>query len=118
MYHNKYIKYKNKYINAKYEQQLLIGGKKNIIIHISGASGSGKTTLGKKLTKKFGNKIVVTDIDDLRREFMNSEYPDNNADIKKFNKNGYQKWIDNFVAKQTKPLVFVGLNNMPWNKAL
>ena len=42
----------------------------NIIIHISGVSGAGKTTLGNKLTEQFKNKIVVKDIDDLRRDFI------------------------------------------------
>ena len=39
---------------------------KQTIIHISGASGAGKTTLGKKLEDKYGSKITVKDIDDLR----------------------------------------------------
>jgi hypothetical protein len=31
-----------------------------------------------------------------------------------FNKHKYQKWIDDFIKRQNKPIVFVGLNNMPW----
>ena len=84
-----------------------------MIIHISGAVGSGKTTLGKKLKEKFGNKIVVVDIDDLRQEFIKEFY--NNKKFKKINKTQYQKYIDAFVKNNSKkPLIFVGLNNMPW----
>lgn len=89
-----------------------------MIIHISGASGSGKTTLGNKIKKKFKNKIVVKDIDDLRHEFVKKFYKGydkfkwNTKD--KFNKKEYQKYIDNYVKKIKKPLVFVGLNHMPW----
>lgn len=36
------------------------------IIVISGVAGSGKTTLGNKLERKYSNKIIVKDIDDLR----------------------------------------------------
>ena len=46
----------------------------NKIIHISGPSGAGKTTLGEKLTKRFGKKITVKDIDDLRRDFIRYYY--------------------------------------------
>ena len=84
-----------------------------MIIHISGASGSGKTTLGNKLKEHFKNKIVVKDIDILRNEFIKEHYMD-----KKFNiidMIEYQNFIDNFVKKHSKkPLIFVGLNNMPW----
>ena len=86
----------------------------NIIIHISGVSGSGKTTLGNKLTEQFKNKIVVKDIDDLRRDFIKKNYGNKKFDI--IDKVEYQKYIDNFVKKHaSKPLIFVGLNNhMPW----
>jgi adenylate kinase family enzyme len=86
----------------------------NIIIHISGVSGAGKTTLGNKLTEQFKNKIVVKDIDDLRRDFIKKYYGDKQFDI--IDKVEYQKYIDNFVKKRSsKPLIFVGLNNhTPW----
>jgi len=93
----------------------LYGG--GIIIHISGSSGSGKTTLGNKLKEKFGDRIIVKDIDDLRWEFIKNEYGEEK--IENFNNIAYQKWIDNFIMEQNKPIVFVGLNNMPWwNKDL
>ncbi len=97
--------------------------KNNIVIHISGPSGSGKSTLGNKLKKKFGKKIVVKDLDDLRYEFVKEKYGSYKKiwSNKKFkwDKKGYQKWIDDFINSQTKPLVFVGLNHMPWwNKKL
>ena len=40
------------------------------IIHVSGPSGSGKTCLGNKLKEYFKSKIIVKDIDDLRRDFI------------------------------------------------
>ena len=83
-----------------------------VIIHISGASGSGKTTLGIKLTEQFKNKIVLKDIDNLKRDFIQKYYGDNKFDI--IDKLEYQKYIDNFVKKHSfKPLIFVGLNNIP-----
>lgn len=77
------------------------------IIHISGSSGVGKTTLGNKLQKKFGNKIIVKDTDDLINEFSNGNYENFDA-IK------YQKFINNFINKQNVPIIFVGLNNGGW----
>jgi uridine kinase len=88
------------------------GGDKKIIIHISGPSGSGKTFLGNKLKDKFGNKIIVKDIDDLRDDFINKHYGQKKWSV--IDKDAYQKHIDKYVKKQTKPIVFVGLNNMPW----
>ena len=85
----------------------------NKIIHISGPSGAGKTTLGEKLTKRFGKKITVKDIDDLRRDFIRYYY--DNKIFQLIDKVGYQKYIDNFIKKHSsKPIVFVGLNHMPW----
>ena len=84
-----------------------------MIIHICGSSGSGKTTLGNKLKSKYKNKIVDKDIDDIRTDFIKEHYGN-----KKFNiidKVEYQKYIDNFVNNNlSKPLIFVGLNHMPW----
>ena len=105
-YFNKYIKYKTKYLNFKF------GGNKNTIIHVSGPSGSGKTTLGNRLEKMFGDRLVVKDIDDLRQEFIKQFYGDKKWTT--IDKEGYQKYIDDFVNRQTKPIIFVGLNNMFW----
>lgn len=89
-----------------------------MIIHISGPSGSGKTTLGNKLKKKNGKKIVVEDLDDLRAKFVKKHYGgyDKIWSKKNFkwNKNAYQKWIYDFINKQKKTIIFVGLNHMPW----
>lgn len=109
-YYHKYQKYKHKYLYLL--NDLTGGGKKKLVIHISGPIGSGKSTLGNRLQEKFGNKIVVKDIDDLQREFEKNEYGFN--EIKKFDAEKYQKWIDDFVNKQNKPLIFVGLNNLYW----
>lgn len=83
-----------------------------MIIHITGPSGCGKTTLGNKLKKKFGTKIVVKDIDDLRQEFIKDFY--GNTRWTKIDAKAYQQYLDNFILRQTKPLVLVGLNVMPW----
>jgi adenylate kinase family enzyme len=83
----------------------------NIIIHICGASGSGKTTLGNKLKEQFKNNIVVKDLDNLRDEHIKKTYDTSKGwsidEVK------YQKYIDNFINKQKKPLIFVGLNDNP-----
>lgn len=109
-YKDKYNKYKTKYLELKNK---MIGGEPKLIIHISGPSGSGKTTLGVKLKDEFGSKIVVKDIDDLRYDFIKEFY----GMFKKWNKIdsiAYQKFIDDYIYKINKPLIFVGLNHMPW----
>src|SRR3990172_12152800 len=112
-YYNKYIKYKSKYLDLKYVSHTTshVGGNK-LIIHISGPSGAGKTTLGNKLRSKFGNNIVVKDLDDLRAEFIKKEYGTTGWKIKSFNKNKYQLWIDNYISKQRKPIILTGLNHI------
>jgi adenylate kinase family enzyme len=89
-----------------------MNNKNNIIIHICGPSGSGKSTLGNKLKDKFKNKIVVKDIDVLRYEFIKNFYGNKKWSV--FDKDAYQKYIDDYIHKIKKPLIFVGLNNMPW----
>ena len=80
-----------------------------LIIHISGASGSGKTTLGNKLKEHFKSKIVVKDLDILRDEHIKKTYDTSKGwsvdEVK------YQKFIDDFINKQKKPIIFVGLND-------
>ena len=84
-----------------------------MIIHITGPSGSGKTTLGNQLVEKFGRKIVVKDIDDLRTEFIHKYY--GNRRWTKINKIAYQTFINKFISDHNKkPLIWVGLNIMPW----
>ena len=86
-----------------------------VIIHISGASGSGKSYLGNKLLELFGNKIIVKDIDDLRVDFIKKYYGDNEWNV--IDKDAYQEYIDKYITEQKKkekPLIFVGLNTMPW----
>jgi len=85
-----------------------------MVIHISGPSGAGKTTLGNKIQKKFGKKIVVKDVDNLRSEYIESKYQ-NNFNWKKFDSEDYQLFLDDYILKQTKPLVLVGLNHMFWH---
>jgi len=82
---------------------------KNLIIHISGASGSGKTTLGNKLKENFKSKIVVKDLDILRDEFIKEFY--GNKKWTYIDENEYQLYINDYVNKQKKPIIFVGLND-------
>jgi deoxyadenosine/deoxycytidine kinase len=77
-----------------------------MIIHISGASGSGKTTIGIKLQKRFKNKVVVKDLDDLRDEFIKETYDTS----KRFT------YITEYISTINKPLIFVGLNQNNWGK--
>jgi deoxyadenosine/deoxycytidine kinase len=80
-----------------------------LIIHISGASGSGKTVLGKKLQAHFKSRIIVKDLDDLQNEFIKFFYGNKNwtyiDDVE------YQNYINNYINKQNKPIIFVGLND-------
>jgi hypothetical protein len=83
------------------------------IIHIAGASGSGKTTLGNRLKSSFGDRIMVKDLDELRDQFVADRY--DGGPVRNFDREAYQDYIDNFVqSNKFKPLVFVGLNVMPW----
>jgi hypothetical protein len=79
----------------------------NIIIHIAGPSGAGKTYMGNKLQNYFKDKIVVKDLEDLRQKFIEKYCPRN----AKFNVTKYQKYIDYFISKNKKPIIFVGLND-------
>ena len=81
-----------------------------MIIHICGPSGSGKTYLGNRLKKKFGRKIVVKDLDDLRDEFIKSFYGTKRWTY--INEKKYQNHIDKYITKNKKKIVvFVGLND-------
>ena len=80
-----------------------------LVIHISGASGSGKTTMGNELKKHFKNKIIVEDLDNLRDEFIKHYY--GNKKWTYINEDEYQNYIDNYISKQKKPIIFVGLND-------
>ena len=113
-YRDKYIEYKTKYFKLKNIniKNNMLGGSAKLIIHISGPSGVGKTTLGKKLESSYSNKIVVKDIDDLQREFIKDHYAGKKWEI--IDKDAYQKYINNYINKINKPLIFVGLNHMPW----
>ena len=80
-----------------------------IIIHISGATGSGKTTLGNKLKEKYKNKIVVKNLDELIDEFIQYYY--GNKPFTYIDENEYQNYIYDYINKQKKPVIFVGLND-------
>jgi adenylate kinase family enzyme len=80
-----------------------------IIIHISGASGSGKTFLGNRIKEKLKNNCIVKDLDDLRDEFINKFY--GNKKWTYIDDYEYQQYINDYINKQKKPIVFVGLND-------
>ena len=80
-YQNKCMQ--TKLIYHKLKNQL--GGKKQLIVHISGPQGAGKTTLGNKLKDKFCDKIFVKDLDDLRAEFNRQKQI-----------NDFQKYMERF----------------------
>jgi len=124
-YKDKYIKYKTKYLKLKdINLNNQIGGNKNminnnLIIHISGTSGAGKSTLGEKISSYFKNNVTVKDLDRLQRQFEDETKLNYNDDNKKFEKK-YQEYINKYINNNSnKPIVFVGINNMPWfNKKL
>lgn len=111
-----YIINKSNYLKLNGSNTLYGGNKgKNIIIHISGPSGAGKTTLGEKIKEKYGELIIVKDIDDLRDDFTNQMYGgEYNWAWDYQDHQEFQSYVDKFVKEQTKPLVFVGLNTLPW----
>lgn len=109
-------KAKQQQINNKTKKtQSTVSKNKPIIIHISGASGSGKTTLGNKLKTRFGNKIVVKDLDDLldehAREYFSKTPTHQGYTLGNINEKAYQGYINNYINKQNKPIIFVGLND-------
>jgi adenylate kinase family enzyme len=88
------------------------------IIHISGASGAGKTFLGNRLKQKFGNNICVKDLDDLRDEFIKIFYGSKKwtyIDTNEYQKH-INKYIEKYIEKETKPLIFTGLNDNVFGK--
>jgi adenylate kinase family enzyme len=113
-YIDKYIKYKTKYLELKnIDVNNQLGcGKDNLIIHVCGSSGSGKTTLGNKLKEKFKNKIIVKDLDELLDEHFVVHFGKNSLyNLGDVNEKLYQEYIDNYINKQSKPIIFVGLND-------
>lgn len=107
-----YLKYRLS-IDNNLQMDKYVGGKDDIVIHISGPSGSGKTTLGKKLESEFN--ITMKDLDDLRDEFARDHCSSDNWIC--IDEIEYQKYIDEFIKKQPKPLLLVGLtDNVRGNK--
>ena len=88
------------------------GSRNNLIIHICGSSGSGKTTLGNKLKEKFGNNIIVKDLDELLDEYFVDHFGENSLhNLGDVDEKLYQKYIDDYINKQQKPIIFVGLHH-------
>ena len=76
-----------------------------IIIHISGASGAGKNFLGGRIKEKLKNNCIVKNLDDLRDEFINTFY-DNKKQLY-IDDYEYQQYINDYISKQKKSIVFV-----------
>ena len=87
-----------------------------MIIHIVGPSGSGKSTLGKKLLKKYKNKVKVFDTDDLEKphriKLINkfkfekkSDWTKYDKETAKLNKKILEKIINKY---ENKIIIFVG----------
>jgi hypothetical protein len=57
-----------------------------------------------KLKKYYKSKVIVKDLDDLFAEFMK-------LNTKKFSSKKYQNFIDIFINKHNKSIIFVGLNS-------
>lgn len=83
-----------------------------LIIHISGPSGADESTLGAALQKRFGNRIVVYNLDDLRGEFIYRNYGPRFY-WKDFDSNLYQTFLDECILTKKKPLILVGSNYIP-----
>jgi len=79
------------------------------IVHISGVSGSGKSTLGRRLRRHLRNRAIVKDLDDLRDEFIRIRYGDIPWTF--LDPTEYQTFIQDFIHRQTKPIIFVGLHD-------
>lgn len=83
-----------------------------LIVHISGPSGSGKSTLGNKLKEHFKDKIIVKDLDELLDDYFAVHFgTDSTHNLGDINEESYQEYINNYISEQTKPIVFVGLND-------
>jgi adenylate kinase family enzyme len=73
---------------------------------VSGPSGSGKTTLGNKLKEIYENKI-----DELLDDHLKDYFGEQSFTYNDINEDAYQEYIDNWIDKHKKPIVFVGLND-------
>ena len=88
-----------------------------MIIHISCSSGGCKTTIGNKIKKKFGNKVIVIDVDDLhlnpstRPKYWNElDKTKTIIEAKKMWKKLIHKTISEIISKyNNKIIIFVEL---------
>ena len=68
--------------------------------------------MGNKLKEKFKNKIIVKDLDKLLDEHSVVHFGKNSLhNLGDVNEKLYQEYIDNYINKQQKPIIFVGLND-------
>lgn len=88
-----------------------IRNRNTVIIHICGAHGSGQSFMAEKLKeKKFIKKyVIVKELDELKREFINAKKPNlNNPNQLEIL---FQNYIDDYIDSVTRPIIFIGLNN-------
>ena len=71
----------------------------------------GIITNGKKILFENKDSLFhrIKDLDDLRDEFIKEFY--GNKKWTYIDENEYQSYIDSYINKQKKPIIFVGLNN-------
>ncbi len=72
-----------------------------MIIHIVGNSGSGKTTLGNRFKKLYGDKIILIDTDEIKKEIIQKQYK-SISKIQKVLQTG--EWINIYFTELTKIL--------------
>jgi thiol-disulfide isomerase/thioredoxin len=97
-----------KFLLAQLDDLTLSGGA-SLVIHITGVSGSGKSYMGNALKAKFGDRVMVVDLDKLRDQFLLEHY--GQAGFTTIDFQAYQNYLHQFIAQVSQPLVFVGLND-------
>lgn len=77
---------------------------KKLIVHITGPPKSGKRIMAEQLHKQFGNEIIIQDPYQIQEDFNNKSFEQIIT--------AHQKTLDDFINKQTKPIIFFGINNI------
>ena len=77
------------------------------VIHISGVSGAGKTTLGYRLLDEYKDKIVIYNVDGIRRQFM---LDTGTIETDSFDKKLIERYIHKLMKNVKVPIIFIGIN--------
>lgn len=93
----------------------------NLVFHIVGIGSYFSNS--EWLRNHISKIMVVEDIDSLKLDFIRYLYGNDyytkeinfSDEIKHLDKNKFQKYIDDFINKQTKPILFFGNNNYKIN---